>query len=482
MTDDLKQVAAALPSYEIGGELGRGGWGVVLAGRHRHLHRNVAIKKLPPMFASDPDVRLRFVAEARLLASLDHPHIVPIYDFVERDGLCLLVMEQLSGGTVWTRFTTQGLEAQESCAVALVTAVALHHAHQHGVLHRDIKPENLLYTSDNRQLKVADFGTAKVLAGNQTLATQAGDVVGTPAYMAPEQATGSPVTPATDIYAVGTMLYELLSGKLPFAECETPLAMLYQRVHGTPTPLDQVAPSIDPGLAELVTWTLNTEPTERPASAEAFAIALAERATETFGQGWFARTGYRASLGSRIAAITERPGVSSPSRTPSITQRPERSTRVVDAVPEVRPSSLIPVADIETPARDDTLRELRLLLSRADSGDARRLAHEIERAESTAHELHDLALLRSVRSVAGHLDEADIAEIERLAGAAGLTPIDRLGLPADADVDEIRTRLIDVAARWKRTSENPFSARALVGVAHDVVRTCERLLTELERQ
>jgi serine/threonine protein kinase len=482
MTDELQQVAAALPAYEIGGELGRGGWGVVLAGRHRHLHRNVAIKKLPATFASDPEVRSRFVAEARLLASLDHPHIVPIYDFVERDGLCLLVMEQLSGGTVWTRFTTQGLEAQESCAVALVTAVALHHAHQHGVLHRDIKPENLLYTSDSRQLKVADFGTAKVLSGSQTLATRAGDVVGTPAYMAPEQATGSPVTPATDVYALGTMLYELLSGSLPFAECETPLAMLYQRVHGTPTPLDQAAPAIDVGLVELVSWTLRTEPTERPPSAEAFALALAERATQSFGQGWFARTGYRASLGSQIAAITERPGATASVTVPSAPQRPERSTRVVDAVPEVRPSSLVPVADIDSPARDDTLRELRLLLARADSGDARRLAHEIERAESTAHELHDLALLRRIRSATEYINDADTAEIERLVGATGLTPSDRLGLPADANDDEIRTRLIDIAARWKRTSENPFSARAAVGVAHDVVRTCERLLTELGSQ
>ena len=119
----------------------------------------------PPAFANDPEVRSRFVAEAQMLASLDHPHIVPVYDYIERDGLCLLVMEQLAGGTAWTRFTTEGFDPLATCAMVLCTAVALEHAHGHGVLHRDIKPENLLFTNDRAQVKVADFGIARVLAG-----------------------------------------------------------------------------------------------------------------------------------------------------------------------------------------------------------------------------------------------------------------------------------------------------------------------------
>ena len=111
MTLDQEQVDDALPSYEIGGELGRGGWGVVLAGRHRQLGREVAIKQLPRAFAADVSIRARFTVEARLLASLDHPHIVPVYDYVEQDGLCLLVMELLPGGTVWSRFSTEGFTA-----------------------------------------------------------------------------------------------------------------------------------------------------------------------------------------------------------------------------------------------------------------------------------------------------------------------------------------------------------------------------------
>ena len=143
---DRKLVEEALPSYEIGGELGRGGWGVVLSGRHRDLGRDVAIKQLPRAFAADANVRARFLAEARVLAALDHPHIVPVYDFVERDGLCLLVMERLSGGTVWSRFTEQGVSMDDACAIVLATCAALDAAHAHGVLHRDIKPENLMFT------------------------------------------------------------------------------------------------------------------------------------------------------------------------------------------------------------------------------------------------------------------------------------------------------------------------------------------------
>src|SRR5438309_6201195 len=147
MALDQELIEAALPLYEVHGELGRGAWGVVLAARHRQLGRDVAIKQLPRSFAADPAVRSRFVAEARLLASLDHPHIVPIYDFVEHEGLCLLVMERLTGGTVWNRARTGGFTLESSCAVIVATCAALHYAHAHGVLHRDVKPENMMFSA-----------------------------------------------------------------------------------------------------------------------------------------------------------------------------------------------------------------------------------------------------------------------------------------------------------------------------------------------
>ena len=121
MTADTDLIAEALPNYEVGGELGRGGWGVVLGARHRTLDRPVAIKQLPRGFAADPGVRARFVAEAKVLAALSHPHIVPVYDYVENETMCLLVMEALPGGTVWSRFVEQGFAAETSCVAVLAT-------------------------------------------------------------------------------------------------------------------------------------------------------------------------------------------------------------------------------------------------------------------------------------------------------------------------------------------------------------------------
>src|SRR5437868_5871376 len=230
MALDQEAVAAALPLYEVEGELGHGAWGVVLAGRHRQLGRDVAIKQLPRSFGADPAVRTRFLAEARLLASLEHPHIVPIYDFIEHDNSCLLVMERLTGGTVLSRARAGRFSPTAACALILAACAGLHYAHQRGVLHRDVKPENLLF-SGGGVLKVADFGIAKVVGGAATVATQAGHVMGTPAYMAPEQVQGGELTPATDIYALGTVLYQLLAGQLPFAAETDPIAMLYRHVH-----------------------------------------------------------------------------------------------------------------------------------------------------------------------------------------------------------------------------------------------------------
>ena len=241
-----EEIVGALPGYEVTGMLGHGAMGEVLGGRHERLDRPVAIKRLPPGFAGDPDVRERFGQEARVLASLNHPHIVPVYDYVERDGLCLLVMEALPGGTVWDRFTDQGLTMPTACAVVLATCAGLEYAHAKRVLHRDVKPDNLMFDAEGG-LKVTDFGIATVFGGEDTLATADGMIVGTPAYMAPEQAEGRSVGPAADVYAAATMLYELVSGRLPFDTGEEPRALLRARIELDPLPLDQVAPSVPAG-------------------------------------------------------------------------------------------------------------------------------------------------------------------------------------------------------------------------------------------
>jgi hypothetical protein len=283
-------VQQALPSYDVGGELGRGAMGVVLAARHRQLERDVAIKQLPPAFAADEEVRRRFGQEARTLAALAHPHIVPVYDYVEREALCLLVMEALPGGTLWDRFTGEGVTMSTACTAVLATCAGLQFAHTKGVLHRDVKPENLMFAAD-RTLKVTDFGIAQVFGGDETVTTVEGTVIGTPAYMAPEQARGNRCGPPADVYATGTVLYELLSGALPFSLEGDPVEILERRVHEDPVPITEVAPNVPEPLARVTMRALERDPDDRYPSAEAFGVAVAEAATEAFGPGWVGRAG-----------------------------------------------------------------------------------------------------------------------------------------------------------------------------------------------
>lgn len=297
---DDPRVEDALPGYEVRGELGRGAMGEVLAGHHVRLERSVAIKRLPPVFADDPAVRARFAAEAKVLASLDHPHVVPVYDYVEEHGLCLLVMQSLPGGTVWDRFSEEGLSMPAACAVVVTACAGLHHAHRKKVLHRDVKPENLMF-DEGHVLKVTDFGIAAVIGGDETLATLDGQVIGTPAYMAPEQAEGGKAGPQADVYAAGTMLYELLSGRLPFSDEGGALALLGRRVSEAPVPLSEVAPTVPLGVASAAMMAIETRAEDRFATAEDFGVALAEAATEAWGPDWLSHTELPLLSGDAIA-------------------------------------------------------------------------------------------------------------------------------------------------------------------------------------
>ena len=341
MTDssvDRDRLTEALPGYEIGGEVGRGAFGVVRSGRHRQLGRDVAIKQLPPVFAADPAVRRRFASEARVLASLDHPHIVPIFDYVEREGLCALVMEYLPGGSVRLR-QQEGMTPQQACAIALATCAALDFAHERGVLHRDIKPDNLLFTA-NRMLKVTDFGIAKVVGA--TMATRVGEALGTPAYMAPEQCLGRPPGPSTDVYATAVMLYELLAGHLPFSDDGDVLALLYRHVHEAPPPLAAAAPDLPEGLGFTVMRAMAKDPADRYPSAEAFGVALAETATAAWGVGWLKSAGLKVMAVGPIHSATERP---------SLPPRPAAETirGPVYATPAPAPAPVAVQAGLETP-------------------------------------------------------------------------------------------------------------------------------------
>jgi serine/threonine protein kinase len=306
---DLASLGSLLPEYSIERELGRGAMGVVYLARHQRLDRLVAIKELQGTLAADPATRGRFSVEARVLATLNHPHIVPVYDYIERDDHCVLIMEQLPGGTVWDQFVATGLTMAQATAITLATCSAMQHAHDQGVLHRDIKPENLMFDAAG-VLKVTDFGIARMVNGPSTKATIAGSVLGTPAYMAPEQAEGKDVGPAADVYATATMYYEMLSGRLPFDRAESLVGMLTQRITSDPVPLSDVAPRVPEPIASVAMVGLARSTTARFAQAEEFGTRLAEAAVDAWGPEWLDASGFVVRGSDRIdrAARTLRPG------------------------------------------------------------------------------------------------------------------------------------------------------------------------------
>src|SRR3954452_12156118 len=277
---ERERLGEVLPAYEIGSVLGRGSFAVVYAARHRGLDRPVAIKRLSPELLRSSDARERFAAEARVLASLDHPHIVRVYDYVEHEDLCAFVMERMPGGTLAHRLLAGRPTREWSCAVMLGALHGLEQAHRQGVLHRDVKPENLLF-ADGELVKVADFGIAKVVGaqGARMTATAAG--LGTPAYMAPEQVTREvgPLSSATDVWGAGAVFYELLAGQPPFGTEGELGAVLIQRVsEDVPRLRDTASEKVPDALEDVVMRALPRDPAAPYPTPGAFAENLAHAA------------------------------------------------------------------------------------------------------------------------------------------------------------------------------------------------------------
>ncbi|MBH0776458.1 serine/threonine-protein kinase [Nocardia bovistercoris] len=288
---DIARVRAALPAYDVDDVIGEGGCGVVLAGTHSRLGRRVAIKQMiPPQFGEDPVVRRRFIDEARVMAAIDHPHVVQVFDYVEYEELCLLVMEFMPGGTVGDRFSEDGLDAAAAVAIALSCAAGLDAAHRHGILHRDVKPANLMFGGGGG-VKLTDFGIAKIVGGDETLVTQEGYIVGTLHYMSPEQIRGEQLSPAADVYSLATMLYQLLSGKLPIPPTESRVGTILAHARGVTVPLTKVKPSVPEPIADVVMRGLASDSARRFQTAEEFAVALGEPAVSCWGEDWLTSVG-----------------------------------------------------------------------------------------------------------------------------------------------------------------------------------------------
>ncbi len=269
-----------LGPYEIVGLLGAGGMGEVYRAQDPRLHRELAIKVLPAALAADPERLRRFRREATAAAALNHPNICTIHEIGDAEGRAYIAMEYVAGATLRESLTTGPLQPLRVVSIGLQIADALDAAHSKHIVHRDLKSANIILTT-REQIKILDFGLAKQLLldqadiGATTLsgATEGGVVLGTLAYMPPEQALGRPVDHRSDLFAVGVVLYELLTGRLPFAGDTAP-QVLDAILHQTPPSITSVNPEVPRDLVLLVGRLLEKEPAARYQTAEELRLDL----------------------------------------------------------------------------------------------------------------------------------------------------------------------------------------------------------------
>ena len=258
--------------YDIVRPLGSGGMGEVFLARDRVLGRDVALKVLRKQYAGDDEFAERFRREAMSAASLSHPNIVQVYDRGEtEEGASYIAMEYVPGGTLKERILREGpLEAAEAAGLGAQVAEALGAAHDRGLVHRDVKPQNVLLTARGGA-KVADFGIAR--AGSSATISRTGSVMGTAGYMSPEQALGKPATSKSDLYSLGVVLYEALTGELPYT-ADNPIAVSMKHVNEPVRPPREIDPGIPEGMNAIVTKLMAKDPEDRYADADELADGL----------------------------------------------------------------------------------------------------------------------------------------------------------------------------------------------------------------
>jgi len=262
MPDVMKTVGR----YEILRELGRGGMALVYLARQTDLDRFVALKELGAFHASDASFAQRFLRESRVAGSLSHPNIVTVHDYFEHDGTPYIAMEYVERGSL--RPYVGKMTISQIGGVLEGLLAGLTNAEQNGIVHRDLKPENLMVTSDGR-VKIADFGIAKATTKMQTGAflTATGTTVGTPTYMAPEQAMAQDIGPWTDLYSVGCMAFEMFTGKVPFHDSDAPMAILLRHVNEPIPPVKSIDPNVDERISDWIEHLLVKDPNQRTRSA-----------------------------------------------------------------------------------------------------------------------------------------------------------------------------------------------------------------------
>jgi eukaryotic-like serine/threonine-protein kinase len=274
--------------YNIVEKLGEGGMGVVWKARDTHLDRFVAVKVLPAEKLKDAERQRRFVQEAKAASALNHPNIVHIYDIAEADGTPFMAMEYVPGKTLGQLIGRKGLPLGEALKYAIQIADALAKAHAAGIIHRDLKPSNIM-VSENGLVKVLDFGLAKLTeatpgedGATRTLGpvTEEGTIVGTTAYMSPEQAEGKPVDPRSDIFSFGSVLYEMLTGRRAFQH-DTKASAIAAILREDPKPASQIVEGLPAEIERLLKRCLRKDPAQRVQHMDDLKLALEELKQES---------------------------------------------------------------------------------------------------------------------------------------------------------------------------------------------------------
>ncbi len=287
--------------YKVISRLGAGGMADVYLAEDQQLGRKIALKLLHRRFAEDPDFVERFRREAQAAAGLQHPNVVSVYDRGDYDGTYYIAMEYLPGRSLKQLIREEApLEPVRAIDITIQILKAARFAHRRGVIHRDLKPHNVII-DDADQAKVTDFGIARAGASDMT---ETGSIMGTAQYLSPEQAQGHAVSPGSDVYSIGVVLYELLTGRVPF-DGEAAVTIAIKHVSEAPTAPTRVNPYIPPELEQVVLWSLNKNPADRPADADQMITALeAVRASLVSGQTG-QRTASMAALAVAGAAAPE---------------------------------------------------------------------------------------------------------------------------------------------------------------------------------
>src|SRR5512134_135626 len=258
--------------YEIKSELGRGGMATVYRAYDSRFEREVAVKVLPQeLLHADPQFRLRFEREAKIIAQLEHSAIVPAYDVGEADGQPYFVMRYMNGGSLSERIKAGGLSLEDAARILGAIAPGLDEAHSKGIVHRDIKPSNILFDRRGNPY-ISDFGIAK-LSQAQAGSVTGSAIIGTPAYMSPEQAQGSGTDGRADIYALGIILFEMLTGQQPY-EADTPMAVAIKHITDPVPHIRKINPRLPEGMEAIIQKAMAKDKSERFATAAEMTNAL----------------------------------------------------------------------------------------------------------------------------------------------------------------------------------------------------------------